>query len=151
MRRLIMLLAASIACVSGCAGIQLSPLVNERRSVHLEQDKSKTIIVLHEMVFYDASPPAHALRFPVGTYVLEAQDDEYWYMRSGAPLGLESFRKGGRVDDRSIPGGIMIGKYSFRAVPAGGYIDGEGSAKILVWKLGGDFMNREGRDWKKSF
>ena len=146
-----MLLAASIACVSGCAGIQPSPLVNERRNVHLEQDKSKTIVVLHEMVWYDASPPAHALRLPVGIYVLEAQDDEYWYMRSGAPLGLEAFRKGGRLDDRGIAGGIMIGKYSFRAVPAGGYIDGDGSAKILVWKLGSDFMSREGTDWKKSF
>ncbi len=151
MRRLIMLLAASIACVSGCAGIQPSPLVNERRSVHMEQDQSKTVIVLHEMVFYDASPPAHALRLPAGTYALEAQDGEYWYMRCGAALGLEAFRKGGRVDDRSIPGGIMIGKYSFRAVPAGGYIDGDGPAKILVWKLGGDFMSREGKDWKKSF
>ncbi len=84
-----MLLAASIACLSGCAGIQPSPLVNERRSVHLEQDKSKTIVVLHEMVWYD--------------------------------------------------------------VPAGGYIDGDGSTRILVWKLGSDFMNREGKDWKKSF
>ena len=151
MRRLTMLLAASIACVSGCAGLQPSPLVNERRSVHMEQDKSKTIIVVHEMVFFDASPPAHALRLPVGTYVLEAQDDEYWYMRSALRSRLEAFRNGGRVDDRSIAGGIMVGKYSFRAVPAAGYIDGDGSSKILVWKLGGDFMSREGKDWKKSF
>jgi len=146
-----MLLTASMACASGCAGIQLNPLVNERRSVHVDQDQSKSIIVMHEMVWYDASPPAHALRFPVGIYALEAQDDEYWYMRSSALLGLEAFRKGGRVDDRSIAGGIMIGKYSFRAVPAGGYIDGDGSAKILIWKLGSDFMNREGKDWKKSY
>lgn len=151
MGRVVLLLTASMVCLSGCGGLRLSPLTNERRNVHLEQDTSKTITVTEAMVWYDASPPAHGLRFPAGIYVLEAQDDEYWYMRSGVPLEFKEFRKGGKVDSRNLPGGIMIGKYSFRAVPAAGYIDGEGSTRILIWKLGSEFMGREGRGWKKSF
>jgi hypothetical protein len=45
----------------------------------------------------------------------------------------------------------MLGKRSLRLVPAAGYIDDEGSTKILVWKLGGDFMSMEGKQWRKSF
>jgi len=151
LRLVLMLLTASIACLPACGGLPLNPLTNDRRNVHLEQDPSKTITVVHEMVWYDASPPVHELRFPPGIYALEAQDDEYWYMRSSVALEFNEFRKGGKLETRSIPGGIMIGKYSFRAVPAAGYIDGDASTKILIWKLGGDFMHREGKDWKKSF
>jgi hypothetical protein len=150
-RHVVMLLTASIACLSGCGGLPTSPLTNERRNVHLERDASKSITVMHEMVWYDASPPVHELRFPAGIYALEAQDGEYWYMRSSTPLELDEFRKGGKLEKRSIQGGIMIGKYSFRAVPAAGYIDGEGATRVLIWKLGGEFINSEGKDWKKSF
>jgi hypothetical protein len=161
---MVVVLSASIACAA-CASLQPTPLTNVRRDVHLEQDASKSITVSHDMVFYDASPPAQSLRFPAGTYALEGQDGEYWYMRSSVPLEflafrymrssvpLEflAFRKGGKADSRNIAGGIMIGKYSFRAAPGAGYIDGEGSTRIEVWKLGGDFLKLEGKDWKKSF
>lgn len=150
MRGMVIVLSASIACAA-CASLQVTPLTNVRRDVHLEHDASKTITVSHDMVFYDASPPAQGLRFPAGTYALEGQDGEYWYMRSSVPLEFLAFRKGGKADSRNIAGGIMIGKYSFRAAPGAGYIDGEGSTRIEVWKLGGDFLNLEGKDWKKSF
>ena len=46
----------------------------------------------------------------------------------------------------------MLAKAVISMVPAAGYIDGEsGSAKVMVWKLGLTFVEREGRDWKKSF
>ena len=147
---MVTMLSASVACAA-CASLQLTPLTNVPRNVHLEQDASKTITVSHDMVFYDASPPAQGLRFPAGTYALEGQDGEYWYMRSSVPLEFLAFRKGGKADSRRIAGGIMIGKYSFRAAPGAGYIDGEGSTRIEVWKLGGDFLKLEGTDWKKSF
>jgi hypothetical protein len=103
------------------------------------------------MPFHDASHPHHSLRFPAGIYVLEAQDTEYWYLRSSVPLEFTEFKQGGSVDARSFQGGIMIGKYSFRAVPAAGYIDGEGATKVLIWKLGSEFIAREGKDWRRSF
>ena len=38
-----------------------------------------------------------------------------------------------------------------RSVPAAGYIDGQESSRILIWKLGKEFLSREGKDWRKSF
>ncbi len=45
----------------------------------------------------------------------------------------------------------MLSKRSFRMVPAEAYIDGDGTSKIMVWKLGGDFLAMEGKQWRKSF
>ena len=150
MHRIVMLLAGSWV-LAGCGGLAVNPLVNESRHIQLQQDAARTLTVVHEMVYYDDSPPHHALRFPAGVYMLEGQDSEYWYMRASAPLDFTDFRKGARADSRVIAGGLMIGKVSFRAVPAAGYIDGEGTVRIMIWKLGSNFTSREGTDWKKSF
>jgi hypothetical protein len=146
-----MLFTASIAVLSACGGVPLSPYTNERRNPHLEQDPSKTLTVKVAMEWYDGSKPTHGIRFPVGVYLLEGQDDQYWYLRSSVPLEFKEFKRGGKVETRNLAGGIMLGKYLFRAVPAAGYIDGDGSARVLVWKLGNEFVSREGKDWRKSF
>ncbi len=151
MRHPIMLLTAAVACLGACGGLELNPLVNERRHVHFELDGSKTLTVIHEMKWDDKSHPTHELHFPAGVYALEAEDDDYWYMRSSAPLQLIDFRKGGKQEIHSIRGGIAIGKYLFRAVPAAGYIDGEDASRVLIWKLGKGFLALEGKDWRKSF
>jgi hypothetical protein len=146
-----LLFAAALGCLSGCGGLELNPLVNEPRTVHLEQDPSKRLIITNELVWHDKSHAAHELRFPAGTYLLEAEDVDYWYMRAPAPLTMKEFKKGIQIESRSIRGGIAIGKYTTRSVPAAGYIDGQESSRILIWKLGKDFLSREGRDWKKTF
>ena len=151
MSRYVLLLMLAAACLAGCSGLPLSPVTNDRRPVQFVQDPSKTLTLMHDMTLDDGSPVQHELRLPAGRYALEAQDDEYWYMRSGAAIEFKEIHKGGRVENRDFTGGIMIGKYLFRSVPAGGYIDGDGSTRILMWKLGGEFIGREGKDWKKSF
>jgi hypothetical protein len=45
----------------------------------------------------------------------------------------------------------MIGKSLIRTIPAAAYIDDEGATKMMVWKLGQEFLRLEGRDWEKSF
>jgi hypothetical protein len=144
-------IGVAVACLSACGGLELNPSVNEPRSVHLEQDPSKTLAVVQEMVFGDKSHATREIRFPAGTYALEAEDADYWYMRSPVPLNLRGFNKGVQIESRNIRGGIAIGKYTTRSVPAAGYIDGQESSRILIWKLGKDFLSREGKDWRKSF
>jgi hypothetical protein len=146
-----MLFTALLACLGGCGGLELNPLVNEPRTVRFERDPSKTLTVVHEMEWRDKSHAAHALEFPTGTYALEAEDADYWYMRAPAPLTMRSFKKGVQIESRSIRGGIAIGKYTTRSVPAAGYIDGQEASRILIWKLGKDFLGREGQDWRRSF
>jgi hypothetical protein len=144
-------MGVALACLAACGGLELNPSINEARSVRLEQDPSKTLTVVQEMVWGDKSHPTREIRFPAGTYALEAEDADYWYMRSPAPLNLRGFKKGVQTENRNIRGGIAIGKYTTRSVPAAGYIDGQESSRILIWKLGKDFLSREGKDWRKSF
>jgi hypothetical protein len=150
-RQLLMGFGVVLGCLSACGGIELNPLVNEPRTVHFERDPAKTLSVTQEMVWDDKSHPTQEIRFPVGTYTLEAEDGDYWYMRSSAPLNLREFKKGVQTESRTIRGGIAIGKYTTRSVPAAGYIDGQESSRILIWKLGKEFLSREGKDWRKSF
>jgi hypothetical protein len=128
-----------------------SPLVQESRPVKTATDPKKTVTVPEGMVWYDASRPTRGLRFPPGTYVLEAEDSDYLYFHSSAPLEMRLFKDGKIVDGHDIPGGIMLSKRLLTRIPAAGYIDDEGASKIMVWKLGKDFLRREGKDWKKSF
>jgi hypothetical protein len=151
LRQRCVLLGAALACLCACGGIELNPVVNEPRSVHFERDPSKTLSVIHDMVWDDKSHAAHEITFPAGTYTLEAEDADYWYLRAPAPLGYKEFKKGVQSEKRSLRGGIALGKYTTRSVPAAGYIDGQESTRIIIWKLGKDFLGRENRDWSKSF
>ena len=146
-----MLLLAASTALGACGGLEFNPLVNERRTVHFEQDPSKTVTVMYDLVWDDKSHPTQELRLPAGIYALEGEDDDYWYMRSSVPLELREFKKGGKTESRSLRGGLAVGKYSFRPVPGAGYIDGEGTSRVIIWKLGRDFLSREGKDWRKSF
>jgi hypothetical protein len=142
---------ALILSLQGCTGLELNPLTNEHRVIRTEQDRTRTLSVTHELVLEDKKQPAHELHLPPGIYAFEGEDEEYWYMRSSTPLAMVDFHRGGRPDRHTLRGGIALGKYSTRSVPAAVYIDGEGTAKVLIWKLGKDFMGGEGRDWRKSF
>lgn len=109
------------------------------------------VVVTHELVLDDKRRPAHELHLPAGVYALEGEDEEYWYLRSGSALTLLDLHRGGQTERHNLRGGVALGKYSTRSVPAAVYIDAQGTDKVLVWKLGQDFMGGEGRDWRRSF
>lgn len=135
--------------LSGCV-LQLNPVTSETHVVTAVTDPTKTVTIPEGMVWYDTAFPTRGLRFPPGTYALEAEDADYWYLRSAATLEMRVFDNGKVTDSRNVPGGIMLAKH-FNLVPGAGYIDGEGSTKIMVWKLGNDFLRREGSSWRKTF
>jgi hypothetical protein len=148
--------------ISACSAVPNEPTAADLRSVRLESDTAKTVTVAGGMVFYNGSlgtPRTKGIRFPPGVYTLEGDDDDYWYLRAPAPLEFRVFRAGTDtvVDNRNIAGGIMIGKSITRIPPAGGYIDDDGathtdgSAKIMVWKLGSEFFREKGKSWTESF
>jgi hypothetical protein len=148
LRHLLVPLGASFLCA--CGGLELNPVVNEPHTVHFEKDPSKTLTVTRDMVWRDKSRAAHEITLPAGIYTLEAEDADYWYMRAPLPLPYKELKKGAPIESRSLRGGIAIGKYTTRSVPAGAYIDGQESTRILIWKLGKDFLDREGKDWRRS-
>jgi hypothetical protein len=145
-----LLLAVLVLALAGCGALQLSPVTSESRVVQPASDASKILSVPEGMVWYDASPATHGLRFPAGRYMLEAENSDYWYFRSPVPLEFHVLQNGKIVDSRDIPGGLMLAKH-FSMIPGGGYIDGEGQAKMMVWKLGKEFLHLEGKYWTRNF
>ncbi len=151
-----LLIATVVALLGSSTVCALEPVASETREIQPITDESKTLAVLNGMIFYDTPglfglQPSRGIRFPPGIYVLEAEDKEYQYFRSASPLEFRAFKDKKVVEDKEMPGGIMLGKSNLKLVPAGGYIDGEGSTKVLVWKLGGEFVGLKNREWKKSF
>jgi hypothetical protein len=150
LRHLVTLLAVFTA-LAACGGLELDPIVNDHRTVRFEHDPSKTVTVIHDLVWKDKLHATEELRLPAGIYALEGEDDDYWYMRSSVPLELREFKNDGKTESHNLRGGLAVGKYSFRPVPGAGYIDGEGTSRVIIWKLGKNFLNGEGQDWRKSF
>lgn len=151
-----LLIAAVIAQLASSAVWALEPVTNEKREVQRITDASKTLTVTSGMIFYDTPglfgmQPSRGVRFPPGVYLLEAEDKECQFFRSSVPLEFRVFKDKKVVEDKEMPGGIMLGKTALKLTPAAGYIDGEGSAKVIVWKLGGEFVGLRNREWKKSF
>jgi len=103
------------------------------------------------MVFYDGQAKTRGIRFPPGIYSLEAEDDAYWYFRSTMPLELRVFRDGKVVDSHAGEGGLMLRKAPIAATAGGAYLDNDGTSKLMVWKLGGEFLQQQGRYWSRSF
>lgn len=141
-----------VAALAACTGLGVSPVTSEPRTVRLDADAHRTVTVLRDLTWDDRSPARNEITLPAGIYTLEASDDAYWYLRCSTPLEVKQMRGGARIDARRLAGGLMLGKYSFRAVPAAAYIDGDSATtRILIWKLPGAFLAGEGRDWRRSF
>lgn len=150
MWRRILIVVGLPVFLAGCGLQQLHPVTHELRSVTRPAVRGKSITVSEGMVWYDSPRRDRGIRFPPGRYELEAEDDDYWYFRSPEPLEFRDFDNGQMVSARNIPGGLMVAK-GFNTLPGGGYIDGDGGTKTLVWKLGRSFLRFEGAVWKKNF
>lgn len=156
MYRFALITSLSVSCLfTGCGMLPpiANPVASETRSVTVISDSTKTLTVKDGMVFYDATAASHGIRFPPGTYALEAEDASYWYLRAPAPLEMRTFESGHVAESHTASGGIMLGKSLAKTVilPAAGYVDAEGGNKLLLWKLGGEFMRLQGHQWSKSF
>ena len=44
----------------------------------------------------------------------------------------------------------MVAK-GFNTVPGAAYEEGQGSTKVMVWKLGQDFLRLKGKYWVENF
>ena len=150
MRYTALLALATMMLLAGCGAVQLNPITNESRAVRVAADGAKTVTVPEGMVWYDSPQRGHGLRFPPGRYTLEAEDNDYWYFRSPAPLEFRDFQNGQPTNTRNVRGGLMLAKH-FSMLPGAGYIEGEGTTKSMVWKLGGELLQQEGRSWSKNF
>ena len=131
---------------SGC--VTMNPVVRETRSVTKVADSENQLTVPNGMVFYDTRPPKQGIRFPAGTYKLVAEDDEYLYFKSDAPIEIRNFSNGTMTGGDNYSGGLMIAK-GISIVPGAGFIKEENDF-VMIWKLGGEFLRLEGREWSRK-
>jgi hypothetical protein len=154
MKRHLTILSAillSACCVT--SAFAFSPIESEQRVVSQTADPARTLTVNEPMVVLDAPPPLPAtrgIRFPAGTYVLEAEDGDDLYYRAPDKIEYRIFTNGVASDGRFIAGGIYVSKHSVDLVPAGAYMSVDETHKVLTWKLGSDFLSLEGSKWKRT-
>jgi hypothetical protein len=156
MRSFFPLLISGLGLASCSVLPPFDPVTSENFSVRPTTDTTKALTVTGGMVFYSDPSQAHSIRFPPGTYALEAEDDDYWYFRSPSPLELRDAQNGAVTSAKSVPGGIMMPRNFTKSVKnlvaGAGYTDGGSpTTKNMVWKLGVEFRHLEGTEWTESF
>ena len=107
-------------------------------------------ISVPEGMVYTDYLQTRGIRFAQGIYKLEAEDAEYRYFASPNPVEYRVFNNGTVVEDKFMEGGLAVAK-KFNLVPGAAYMNEATDEKILTWKLGAEFLNTEGRSWKKNF
>jgi hypothetical protein len=139
--------------LSGSCEAQLSPVEATRVVVTPVAQSSKTLTLNEAMVFFDQGgflSPNRGLRLREGTYILEAEDDDYLYYKAPQQIEYRVFRDGKVVDGRFLPGGIYLSKSLSILNPAGAYLAVDDTHKTLMWKLGTEFLHFEGSKWKRD-
>ncbi len=149
------LLAACFAAslqLTSCSFLRLDPVTAEQRRIAPTTDESRTVVVLEPMVWMNAPEyrASKGVRLPMGVYTLVAEDSDYLYFQSPNPIEMRVLERGVPVDGQDFSGGLALAK-RFSMVPAATYIDVNPDDKMLVMKHGGDFLQMEGRQWKKSW
>jgi hypothetical protein len=152
LRAVYLIMALAFSFVAGC-GTAFDPgVAREPRVTQPSFDAEKTVTVLKEMAWYSPSAPKKGIWFTPGTYVLEAEDAEFWFFRSPKPIKTGVVGDRGELSARRVPGGIMISKrFPSAYIAGGGYIEDRAGTKVMVWELTNDFRSMEGMFWTKSF
>lgn len=135
----------------GCETIpEPSPLTAQERPVRPVSESTQSVTIHEQLKFYDHEEPARGIHLPAGKYVLEAEDNEYYYFRAPERIAFRMMLRTIVVDEQILPGGLMLSKEPRRTRPAGIYLHGNETVKILTWELDQRFMNREGQDWSRG-
>jgi len=146
-------IAALVCVVSGCGLMPArNPVAAEDRHVKSVATRDKEVVLKEAIVWFDRHPNAtRGIRFPEGTYKIEAEDDEYYYFAAPKDIEYRVFRDGKVVDGRFMPGGLFLGKVFLKAVPAGAYLSVDERSKVVTWHLGGNFLRLEGKKWTRNY
>ena len=143
----------TVLALTGCSdqsAYTYNKMMNESRIVQVATDVKKNVIVTKVISLMDGLHPTGAVTMHAGTFTLEAEDSEYWYLRSPTPLSFLECKEEKMCNERKLPGGIMIGKSQTGATAVGIYTDGANSTKVMAWKLGPGFIDLQGKDWKQN-
>src|SRR6202012_3516391 len=104
MRKFLCLLVVGLG--AGCAALPpFDPVDNEQRTVTPVSDHARVLTLKEPEVWYDGQPPRNGIRLPAGDYVIEAEDDAFWYFAAPAQIELRGLNAG------TFAGGIALRKH----------------------------------------
>ncbi|BEU02161.1 hypothetical protein OAG1_09610 [Agarivorans sp. OAG1] len=143
-------LTLCVLLVSACKSVGVGSGFEERPVTQVSEPASK-VQFNDALVWLDSAQQGkRGVRFLKGEYPLSAEDDEYWYFQAPSVIEMAVLEGGNVVGGKKMPGGLMLAKDELATVPAGAYIDNETDSKILVLKMGRDFMALKGEKWQKQ-
>lgn len=139
---------------TACSLIRVDPVTAEEREVTPVSDAGRTVTLSEPIVWLDAPglSATKGVKLPMGDYPIEAEDSEYLYFKAPGPIELRLLEEGAPVDGPDMSGGLALGKGAlFPVVSPAVYVDVDSTRRMLVMKLGYDFMQMRGKQWTRNF
>ena len=141
----------SLFATAGCGGMRFDGRDDTPTTITLTPSQTKMLTVIEPMIWCTDAAATLCARLPKGTYAMAGEDRTFRFFRAPEPMDFRG--KKGPDSQRFILGGIALNK-TFSMLPAEIYIDPNGertSEKVLVLKLGSDFLTQEGVRWTKNY
>lgn len=145
--------AIALLSIAGCSTSNDPSFIEERRSVSAIISQELYVVVKQPINDTDeVFDPSIGIIFPIGRYVLEAEDAQYWYFRAPKPLKMAVYEFGKTVNGVSIYGGLAISKAGDNTEPKPlTYVDDKTrTSKVIVWKNSPVFPTLRGTKWVLS-
>lgn len=139
-----------VALFSACSSFRFNPVTSETRPVYPVPGIKSAITVLKAQVFFDSKSKVYSVTVSPGRFVLDAQDEDYWYFRAPTAMQRAIYDSGQLFSTDLFPGGIAIGKKKGMIFPAAVYRSDGSMDRTLIWKFGREFMQAEGTLWKRD-
>jgi len=144
---------ACVVALACCSLVHLDPVTAEQRTIVPTQDDGKTVTLSEPIVWLNAPADraSKGIRLPAGVYRLEAEDADYWYFRAPSPIEMRILDEGRPTGGPDVSGGLALAKALLTTTSPAAYIDVDSQHKMLVMKLGSDFLRMRGEQWDRSF
>jgi len=136
--------------ISGCASSE--QWLEEHKQVTTSSSEDLFMLVRVPLVYNDDDfDPSVGVSFFPGRFVLEAEDEDYWYFHAPQPLNVLTYSFGKITGGVRFIGGIVLSKSGSNAKPSFVYVNGENeNDKVVLWKLSRKFMMDRGNKWSLS-
>ncbi|WP_137671914.1 hypothetical protein [Agarivorans sp. Toyoura001] len=146
----ILMIGLVVLLLSGCKSVGVGSGFEERLVSVIEMP-TRSLSFTDAVVWLDnAQQGKRGVRFLQGEYALEAEDDDYWYFHAPSVIEMGVLEGGNVVAGKRMAGGLMLAKSPQATVAAGAYLDSEAERKIMVLKIGRDFLDLKGNKWLLS-
>lgn len=148
------LLLAATALLTGCSTVNDTPVMETHVVVTPSTSEDIFLIVTKPVSDTDDSyDPSQGVVLPIGKFLLESEDINYWYFKAPKPLVLALYEFGHQTNGMRIAGGVALRKTNADPAQPLAYMytdDTTRNGKILLWHTTKEFAKNRGDKWRLS-